>query len=91
MKRLHATISGRVQGVWFRASAVDQARELGLVGWVRNLPDGRVELVAEGPQADLEALEKWCHRGPPLAQVREVLAQWLDAEGQFLGFRILGN
>ena len=69
MKRLHLRIEGKVQGVFFRSNTVDCARALGLVGWVRNLNDGSVELVAEGSKRQLEALEKWCHRGPPAAKV----------------------
>ena len=67
--RVHLLVSGRVQGVAFRASAVDEARSLGLRGWVRNLPDGRVEAEAEGERARLLDLARWCERGPPAARV----------------------
>ncbi|RME35652.1 MAG: acylphosphatase [Gammaproteobacteria bacterium] len=68
----HYLVSGRVQGVWFRASTCERARELGLPGWVRNLPDGRVELVAAGPVERLKALEEWLWQGPPMARVTGV-------------------
>ncbi len=72
---LHCYVAGRVQGVWFRQSTLEQARSLGLVGWVRNLPDGRVECLACGPEAALEALRAWLHEGPPLARVTEVVCR----------------
>jgi len=62
-------VSGRVQGVAFRAHTAAEARALGLSGWVRNLRDGRVELVAQGPAAAVDALEAWCRVGPSLARV----------------------
>lgn len=70
--RAHALISGRVQGVYYRASAAEQAAALGLAGWVRNLRDGRVELVAEGPPAAVDALLRWCAQGPAHARVEAV-------------------
>jgi acylphosphatase len=73
MPCIHCLVAGRVQGVWFRASTQREARRLGLTGWVRNLPDGRVELMASGPEAPLAELERWLHRGPPAAQVDEVI------------------
>jgi acylphosphatase len=84
--RLHLLISGRVQGVWYRASTRTRARELGLTGWVRNLPDGRVEALAEGPCPQLEALLAWCHDGPILARVDGIEASWGQASGDFPGF-----
>jgi acylphosphatase len=87
--RLHLLVSGRVQGVWYRASTREKARDLGLRGWVRNLPDGRVEILAEGPRPALEALLGWCRRGPPLARVEGVEATWGPAEGGFEGFATL--
>jgi acylphosphatase len=72
IRRARAIVSGRVQGVSYRASTAAEARRLGLAGWVRNLPDGRVELEVEGP-ADLVAqLLTWCDRGPPSARVTSV-------------------
>ena len=65
-------VSGRVQGVFFRASTRKQAQQLGLTGHVRNLPDGCVEVVACGGQAAIEALQSWLWQGPPHAQVNDV-------------------
>lgn len=62
-------VRGRVQGVWFRASARDEARRLGLRGSATNLDDGRVEVLAFGSAAAIDALEAWLHHGPPLARV----------------------
>jgi acylphosphatase len=72
MRRIRAIVSGRVQGVSYRASTVDEARRLGLVGWVRNLRDGTVQLEAEGPPDAIAQLLTWCHQGPPAAQVTGV-------------------
>ena len=79
--RLHLVVSGRVQGVFYRQSTVEVAARLGLRGFVRNLPDGRVEAVAEGERADLEALLDFCRRGPPAAEVGGVEVAWGQAEG----------
>lgn len=65
-------VSGRVQGVGFRYAALDEARWLGLRGWVRNLPDGRVEVLAQGEAALLDQLYAWLQQGPPAAQVTRV-------------------
>ncbi len=85
-ERLHLFISGFVQGVCFRFYTRDKAMELGLVGWVRNLHDGRVEVVAEGPSDKLEKLEEWCRQGPPAARVTDVQATRESATGEFEGF-----
>ncbi len=74
--RVHVLVSGIVQGVAFRAHTVDEARRLGLSGWVRNLADGRVEVEAEGDRAALEKLVGFCRRGPPAAQVDDVEVTW---------------
>jgi acylphosphatase len=79
--RLHLVVSGRVQGVAFRAYTVDEARRLGLAGWVRNLPDGRVEAEAEGERPALEALLAFCRRGPPAARVEGVEVEWKAFRG----------
>jgi len=68
-------VRGRVQGVWFRASTRDEARRLGLAGHALNLPDGRVEVLACGADAALDVLAAWLRRGPPLAEVQEVLSE----------------
>ena len=85
--RVHLRIHGQVQGVFFRASTEVEARRLGLTGWVRNCPDGAVEVVAEGPRAQLEHLVAWCRHGPPRAQVDHVEIEWSEATGEFSGFR----
>jgi len=85
---LHAVVSGRVQGVGFRYSAARQARALGITGTVANLPDGSVEVLAEGPLPDLERLLEWLRDGPPGAHVYGVDAQWLVWTGRFRGFEV---
>jgi len=86
--QIHAWVSGLVQGVSFRYHTREQARRLGLTGWVRNRADGRVELVAEGNPASLQALLDWCRRGPSGALVDAVEHREMPAEGSFSDFRI---
>ena len=86
--RLHLIISGRVQGVGFRFSAYDEAKELALAGYVRNLPNGDVEIVAEGSRDNLQMLAAWAHLGPPSAHVTDVREEWSDFTGEFKDFRI---
>jgi len=81
-------VSGRVQGVFFRASALEEAQRLGLTGWVRNLPDGGVESVAEGPREAVEAFVAWCHEGPPSARVDDVRVEWSPSRDEFATFRV---
>jgi len=69
---VHVLISGRVQGVFFRANTKQQAEILGLSGWVRNTNDGKVEAIFEGEEKFLDEIIKWCHRGPPLSKVENV-------------------
>ena len=88
MKRVHILVSGRVQGVFYRASTREKASQLGLSGWVRNLPDGRVELVAEGPEEQIDALIEWCHKGPPVARVDKVEIDYEEPRAEFDGFRV---
>jgi acylphosphatase len=85
---LHVTVRGRVQGVGFRDFVRYRAESLGLRGHVRNLPDGRVEAVAEGPREALERLLGDVSSGPRGAEVHEVDVDWQDATGEFAGFRI---
>ena len=86
--RLHLIISGRVQGVGFRFSAYDEAKDLALAGWVRNLASGEVEIVAEGKQENLQMLAAWAHLGPPSAHVTQVREEWQEFIGEFGEFRI---
>src|SRR5919206_3018774 len=84
--RVHVLISGRVQGVGFRFGACDEAARLGLGGWVRNLTDGRVEAVFEGPAAEVARAVAWCRRGPMGAWVSDVETRPEDVVGED-GFR----
>ncbi len=86
--RLHLVVSGLVQGVWYRQSTVDAVAGLGLAGWIRNLPDGRVEALAEGARPALEALLAACRRGPPAARVSGVEVEWGEARGDLGPFAV---
>lgn len=85
MTTVRFLVSGRVQGVFFRASTRDEALRLGLAGSASNLPDGRVEVIASGSEAALSALERWLWRGPPSARVDDVVREPMAARG-FDGF-----
>ncbi len=87
-RRIRLIIRGRVQGVWYRGSAQEVAGELGLTGWVRNLSDGSVELVAEGVSSALEALKVWCREGPPLARVHDIFEEQLTPCGKPATFEV---
>jgi len=86
--RAYAYVSGRVQGVFFRAETADLANRLGLTGWVRNLSDGRVEALFEGKKEDVEKALDLCRRGPPGARVRSLDVKWEDWKGEFQDFTI---
>jgi acylphosphatase len=86
--RVHVFVSGRVQGVFFRAETADMADRLGLVGWVRNLPDGRVEALFEGEKEDVEKALDFCRRGPSGARVQNLDLKWEDWRGEFEDFRV---
>ncbi len=89
MQRLTAIVKGRVQGVGFRAFTQQEATQLNLVGWVANRWDGTVQIVAEGPDANLEKLVAWLNRGgPPSAYVTGVNLEWDPGTGEFRGFQI---
>jgi acylphosphatase len=79
--RAHVFVSGRVQGVYYRATTRDTARERGVAGWVRNLDDGRVEAVFEGTEAAVESMIEWCHTGSPKARVDDVSVEYGDPDG----------
>jgi acylphosphatase len=80
-------VSGRVQGVWFRQSTADEAGALGVTGWVRNLPDGRVEAVFEGERGAVEQALDYARLGPPRAYVESVDVEWESPRGEH-GFRV---
>lgn len=85
--RAHIYVSGRVQGVYFRATTRDTAREVGVDGWVRNLDDGRVEAVFEGPESPVERMVEFCHEGSEAARVEDVKVAYESPAGED-GFRI---
>lgn len=84
--RLHAIIEGHVQGVGFRVFTIRKANEMGVDGWVRNLRDGSVEVIAEGQRTDLDKLLSALRRGPTSASVTNVKPDWRSATGEFDGF-----
>jgi acylphosphatase len=85
--RAHVFVSGRVQGVYYRANTRDAASERGVDGWVQNLDDSRVEAVFEGPRETVESMVEWCHDGSPRARVDDVSVEYEEPTGAN-GFRI---
>ena len=86
--RVRVVIEGRVQGVFFRAYARDQAAQFKLTGWVKNLPDGRVEAVVEGSCEQVEVFVNWCHTGPVNAKVTGVTLEKQEYRGEFQTFSV---
>jgi len=86
--RAHILISGRVQGVFFRAKTRQKAEELGIFGWVRNRPDGKVEAVFEGEREKVKEMIEWSKKGPVAAKVNNVDIEWQDYQGEFSDFNI---
>jgi acylphosphatase len=89
MVRAHVFVSGLVQGVFFRMHTKRMADSLNVTGWVRNLPDGRVEAVFEGHRKDVEKIVEWCKRGPSGAIVKDVNVTWQEYRGESKNFRII--
>jgi len=87
--QIHVLITGRVQGVWYRASTKQKAEELGLTGWVKNTVDGNVEAVFEGDETIVYEMIAWCRVGPPLAQVTDVKIIQKRGASKFIGFVVL--
>ncbi|MBD2776968.1 acylphosphatase [Iningainema tapete] len=85
--RAHVFVSGKVQGVGYRYATVDTASQMGLSGWVRNLPDNRVEAVFEGSREVVEEMIRWCYQGPPAALVKDVVVEYEEPEG-LRGFQV---
>ena len=89
MYRIHVMISGKVQGVFFRISAQDKANELNLTGWVKNIFNNAVEIIAEGDREELSKLTGWLQLGPPNAIIDKISIEWSDQpERQFSSFEI---
>lgn len=86
--RAHVFISGKVQGVGYRYSTMNEAKKLGLSGWVRNLPDSRVEAVFEGESEVVAEIIRWCHQGPTAAVVKDVQVEYSETE-RLQGFEIV--
>ena len=84
--RAHIFVSGRVQGVFFRQGTDKKAKELEVFGWVRNLPDDRVEAIFEGDKDRVEKMVKWARRGPRFAKVENLIAGWENYTGEFKTF-----
>jgi acylphosphatase len=90
LKRIHLVIRGRVQGVYYRASAVREAKRLGLTGWVKNRPDSAVEVVAEGEEDQVKDFLAWAQHGPSTARVDKIDTRWRSYTGEFATFTIDG-
>ena len=88
-KRIQLVVRGRVQGVYFRATAQREAREHGLTGWVKNRSDGSVEMVIEGEEDDVKDFLNWAQAGPTTARVDKVETKWRSYTGEFAAFRIV--
>jgi acylphosphatase len=88
MQRMSAIVYGRVQGVAFRAYTEDEARRLGVTGWVANQRDGSVRVEAEGADEALRSLVAWLHKGPPAAVVAKVDVTWSQGSGEFHSFQV---
>ena len=86
---LQATVHGRVQGVFFRSFVQKRARELGLTGYARNLPDDNVEVRAEGEKQQLDRLVDYLKVGPPAARVNNVMTNWLEYTGDYTDFNVV--
>lgn len=86
--RAHILVSGTVQGVYFRQNTKEVATKHNVTGWVRNLPDGRVEAILEGNESDVNKVIEWCHVGPPKAKVDNVNVKFDNYTGEFADFVI---
>lgn len=86
--RSHIFIKGKVQGVYYRQKTMETAKASGITGWVRNLPDGRVEAVLEGDEPSVKKVVEWCHTGPPDARVEKVEEKIENYTGEFSDFTI---
>lgn len=88
LERVHVRVSGQVQGVFFRDSTRQKAEELGLAGWVMNMPDGQVEALFEGPSERVREMVRWCEEGPQQASVENVDTDFERSSGDLEGFEV---
>ncbi len=86
--RARVTVTGKVQGVYYRQNTMEKAKEHGVSGWVRNLPDGQVEAIFEGEEASVKKVLDWCRSGPPRAEVEHVETNFESYTGEFSDFVI---
>ena len=87
-ERARVYVSGKVQGVFFRDATREKAEQLGLAGWVRNIPDGRVELLLDGPSEKVREMVRWCKEGPSHADVEDVDTEFEASAGDLEGFEV---
>jgi acylphosphatase len=87
--KAHLLVYGKVQGVFYRASAQQEAHRLGLRGWIRNLPSGEVESEVEGEEAEVEEFVAWCRQGPPRSLVSQVTVDRTPYQGSYSTFQII--
>jgi acylphosphatase len=88
-KRVQLIVRGRVTGVFFRAATQREARRLGITGWVKNRPDGNIEIVAEAEEDAIREMVSWAQHGPSVARVDDVDVRWRSYTGEFSDFRIV--
>jgi acylphosphatase len=88
LRRINITVFGKVQGVLFRASICQKAKEFNLIGWVKNQSDDSVKIIAQGKKDNLEKLIKWCYNGPKNAIIEKVDIEWKKATNEFKNFEI---
>lgn len=88
MQQARLVISGKVQGVFYRASCQDVAISYRLFGYAKNLPSGQVEVIAQGEKENIKRLIEWCKKGPPHAKVADVKVEWQSVQEQFSGFEV---
>lgn len=86
---IHAWVTGRVQGVWYRQSTLEEAERAGLVGWVRNLSDGSVEVMLQGEEKAVRHVEAWLSQGPELANVAEAKSEEVEVSDELVDFRVI--
>jgi acylphosphatase len=87
-ERARVYVSGKVQGVFFRDATREKAEQLGLAGWVRNIPDGRVEMLLDGPSEKVREMVRWCKEGPSHADVEDVDTEFEASAGDLEGFEV---